>query len=33
MSKQEQSIPQKFFERAKTHPDLTLFLNKEKGRW
>jgi len=29
----EQSIPQKFFERAKSHPELTLFLNKEKGKW
>ena len=33
MSEQEQSIPQKFFDRAKAHPELTLFLNKEQGKW
>ncbi len=33
MTEQERSIPQKFFDRARTHPDLILFLNKEKGKW
>ncbi len=33
MAEIEQSIPQKFFDRAREHPDLVLFHNKEQGQW
>jgi len=33
MAELERSIPQKFFDRAREHPELVLFLNKEQGKW
>ncbi len=33
MAELEQSIPQKFFDRAQAHPEQVLFHNKEQGKW